>query len=74
MVLEKLTTIIAEITGVHREEISIETTFMDDLGIDSLDVYQIIMGIEQEFGIEITHSQAETIRTVADALNLIKET
>ncbi|MCL2253496.1 MAG: acyl carrier protein [Lachnospiraceae bacterium] len=73
MELEKLKQIIAEVAGVHTEEITLYTTFIDDLGVDSLDVYQIIMGIEQEFNIEITAEQAETVTTIEDAVNLIKE-
>jgi len=73
MELEKLKAIIAEVAGVHTEEITLSTTFIDDLGVDSLDVYQIIMGIEQEFNIEISAEQAETVRTIEDAVNLIKD-
>ena len=73
MELEKLKQIIAEVAGVHTEEITLDTTFIDDLGVDSLDVYQIIMGIEQEFNIEITAEQAETVTTIEDAVNLIKD-
>ena len=50
-----------------------ETTFVDDLGADSLDVFQIIMGIEEEFDIEIANDAAEKIVTVKDAVDQIKE-
>jgi len=73
MELEKLKAIIAEVAGVHTEEITLSTTFIDDLGVDSLDVYQIIMGIEQEFNIEISAEQAEMVKTIEDAVNLIKD-
>ena len=53
MEFEKLKKIIAEVLNVDPEEITPESTFMDDLGADSLDVYQIIMGIEEEFDIEV---------------------
>ena len=53
MEFEKLKKIIAEVLNVDPDEITMETTFQDDLGADSLDVYQIIMGIEEEFDIEI---------------------
>ena len=53
MEFEKLQGIIAEVLNVDAEEITMETTFVDDLGADSLDVFQIIMGIEEEFDIEI---------------------
>jgi len=49
-----------------------DTTFIDDLGADSLDVFQIIMGLEEEFDIEIPNEQAEKIVTVADAVEQIK--
>ena len=72
MEFAKLKQIIAEVAGVHSEEINLRTTFVDDLGVDSLDVYQIIMGIEQEFDIEIAAEKAESVVTVADLLSLIR--
>ena len=64
MELEKLKKVIAEVLNVDTEEITLETTFTDDLGADSLDVFQIIMGIEEEFDIEIPSDKAEKITTV----------
>ena len=72
MDLEKLQKVIAEVLNVDTDEITMETTFMDDLGADSLDVFQIIMGIEEEFGIEIPAENAEKITTVEEAVELIK--
>lgn len=72
MEFEKLKKIIAEVLNVDMEEITMETTFVDDLGADSLDIFQIIMGIEEEFDIEITNEEAERIATVADAVEEIK--
>ncbi|MGN0375648.1 MAG: acyl carrier protein [Butyrivibrio sp.] len=72
MEFEKLQQIIAEVLNVDAEEITMETTFVDDLGADSLDVFQIIMGIEEEFDIEIPNEAAESIVTVADAVEQIK--
>ena len=72
MELEKLKKVIAEVLNVDPEEIRPETTFMDDLGADSLDVFQIFMGIEEEFDIEIPPEKAESITTVEEAVNLIK--
>ncbi|MCR4743716.1 MAG: acyl carrier protein [Lachnospiraceae bacterium] len=72
MEFEKLKDIIAEVLNVDKNEISMETTFTDDLGADSLDVFQIIMGIEQEFDIVIDTDAAEKIVTVADAVAQIK--
>ena len=63
MEFEKLKKIIAEVLNVDEEEISMETTFVDDLGADSLDVFQIIMGLEEEFDIEIPNEEAEKIVT-----------
>ncbi|MCH5341820.1 MAG: acyl carrier protein [Acetatifactor sp.] len=72
MEFEKLKKVIAEVLNVDPEEITMETTFMDDLGADSLDVFQIIMGIEEEFDIEIPADKAEKISTVEEAVELIK--
>lgn len=72
MELEKLKKIIAEVLNVDTDEITPETTFVDDLGADSLDVYQIIMGIEEEFDIEIPAESAESITTVEQAVEMIK--
>ncbi|MCI6552888.1 MAG: acyl carrier protein [Lachnospiraceae bacterium] len=72
MEFEKLKKVIAEVLNVDPEEISLETTFTDDLGADSLDVFQIIMGIEEVFDIEIPAEEAEKINTVEEAVELIK--
>ena len=72
MEFEKLQKIISEVLNVDTEEITMETTFVDDLGADSLDVFQILMGIEEEFDIEIANEAAEGIVTVADAVEQIK--
>lgn len=73
MELEKLKEIIAEVLNVDPDEISPETTFTDDLGADSLDVYQIVMGIEDAFDIHVDEEAAESITTVGQAVELIKE-
>lgn len=72
MELEKLREVIAEVLSVDTKEITLETTFLEDLGADSLDVYQIIMGIEEAFHIEIPPEKAERITTVGEAVELIK--
>ena len=72
MEFEKLKQVIADVLNVDPDEITIDTTFTDDLGADSLDVFQIIMGIEEEFDIEIQPEVAEKITTVEEAVNLIK--
>ena len=74
MEFEKLQKIIAEVLNVDADEITMDTTFVDDLGADSLDVFQIIMGIEEEFDIEIPNEEAEKIVSVGDAVEQIKET
>ena len=72
MELEKLKEIIAEVLGTDRNHITEETTFVDDLGADSLDVFQIIMGVEEEYDIEIDGETAEQIQTVGDAVRIIR--
>ena len=72
MEFEQLQEIIAEVLNVDPEEITMDTTFVDDLGADSLDVFQIIMGIQEEFDIEISNEDAEKIVTVGDAVEQIK--
>ena len=73
MEFEKLQDIIGDVLNVQKEEINPETTFVDDLGADSLDIFQIIMGIEEEFDIEIDNDEAEKIVTVQDAVDQIKK-
>lgn len=72
MEFEKLKEIIAEVLSVDQDEVTLETTFTDDLGADSLDVFQIIMGIEQEFQLTVDTDEVEGIKTVGDAVELIK--
>ncbi len=72
MEFEKLKQVIADVLNVDPDEITMDTTFTDDLGADSLDVFQIIMGIEEEFDIEIQPEVAEKITSVEEAVNLIK--
>lgn len=72
MEFEKLQEIIADVLNVQKSEITPDTTFVDDLGADSLDIFQIIMGIEEEFDIEIANEDAEKIVTVQDAVDQIK--
>lgn len=72
MEFEKLQHIISEVLNVSVDEIIMETKFVDDLGADSLDIFQIIMGIEEEFDIEIANEDAENIISVGDAVEQIK--
>ena len=72
MVLEKIKAILSEQFSVEESEITAETLLEDDLGADSLDIFQIIMGLEEEFDIEIANEEAEKIVTVGDAVEQIK--
>ena len=72
MEFEKIKSIISEVLNINEDEITLDSTFVEDLGADSLDVFQIIMGIEEEFDIEIPNEAAEKIVTVNDAVEQIK--
>ena len=72
MEFEKLQGIIAEVLNIEPEDVTMAATFVDDLGADSLDIFQIIMGIEEEFDIEIPNEAPEQIVTVGDAVEQIK--
>lgn len=72
MEFEKLQEIIMEVLNVGAADVTMDTKFKDDLGADSLDVFQIIMGIEEAFDIEIENEAAESIVTVGDAVEQIK--
>ena len=73
MEFEKLKEIIVDVLNVSADEIKMETTFVDDLGADSLDIFQIIMGIEEVFDVEIENEDAEKIISVGDAVEQIKK-
>ena len=70
--LKKLQAIIADVLNVDPDEITTDMTLADDLGADSLDLYQILMGIEEEYGIIVPQEVTENVTTVEEALNLIK--
>ncbi|HPN88620.1 MAG TPA: acyl carrier protein [Candidatus Omnitrophota bacterium] len=70
---EKIKSIIAEQLGVKVEEVKPESSFIDDLGADSLDTVELIMALEEEFGIEIPDEDAEKMQTVGDAIKYINE-
>jgi len=71
-VFEKVRKIIAEQLGVEEDEITMESSFIDDLGADSLDIVELIMALEEEFDLEIPDSEAEKISTVGDVVEYIK--
>ncbi len=70
--LEKVAAIIAEQVGTDVAEVKPESKFTDDLGVDSLDLFQIIMAFEEEFGVEIATEDTEKIVTVQDAIDYIE--
>ena len=72
MELEKIKAIIAEVLNIDADTITADTTFVDDLGADSLDIFQIIMGIEEEYDIELDNEVVEQIQTVGDAAEAIR--
>ena len=72
MEFEKLREIIADVMNIDEKEIKEDSSFENDLGADSLDVFQIIMGIEDAYDIEIDNDEAEKIVTVGDAVEQIK--
>jgi acyl carrier protein len=72
MVFEKVKKIIVEQLGVEEDEVTMESSFIEDLGADSLDIVELIMALEEEFDIEIPDSEAEKITTVGDAVDYIK--
>ncbi len=69
---EKVNNIVAEKLGVDRAEVTPDAVFIDDLGADSLDLVELIMAMEEEFGFEIADEDAEKLRTVGDVINFIK--
>ena len=73
MEFDKLREIIANVLSVDIGEVKPETTFTDDLGADSIDLYQIIMEIEDEFDVKIDTEEAEKIKTVGEAFELLKK-
>ncbi|MFH0811536.1 MAG: acyl carrier protein [Pseudomonadota bacterium] len=70
---QKVKAIIMEQLGVSEEEVKPEASFVDDLGADSLDLVELVMALEEEFGQEIPDEDAEKIVTVQDAINYIHE-
>ncbi|EIJ81531.1 acyl carrier protein [Bacillus methanolicus] len=71
-VLERVTKIIVDRLGVDESQVTLEASFKDDLGADSLDVVELVMELEDEFEMEISDDDAEKIATVGDAVNYIK--
>ena len=72
-VFERVRAIVVEQLGVEEDEVTPEASFVEDLGADSLDTVELVMALEEEFGIEIPDEDAEKILTVGKALDYIKE-
>lgn len=72
MIFDKVKNIISEQLGIDEEEINMESSFVDDLGADSLDIVELIMALETEFDLEIPDEEAEKIGTVSDVVGYIK--
>ena len=72
MEFEKIQKIISEVLSVDADDITMDTTFVDDLGADSLDVYQIIMALEEEFDLTVDDDAIQTINTVQDLVDYIE--
>ena len=70
---DKVRDIVVEQLGVEADEVALESTFIDDLGADSLDIVELIMAFEEEFNIEIPDGEAEKVVTVGDVVEYIKE-
>jgi len=70
---EKVRDIVVEQLGVEADDVAIESTFIDDLGADSLDIVELIMAFEEEFGLEIPDEAAEKIKTVQDVVSYIDQ-
>lgn len=72
-IFDKVKEIIVDQLGVEEDEVTPEASFIDDLGADSLDIVELIMALEEEFGLEIPDEEAEKISTVNDAVEYIRE-
>lgn len=72
-ILSRVTSVIVDQLGADEDAVTMEASFIDDLGADSLDIVELVMGLETEFDLEIPDDKAESIKTVGDAVNYIKE-
>ena len=70
---DKIKAIVAEQLGVSEDEVTPEASFTDDLGADSLDIVELVMAIEEEFGLEIPDDDAEKIQSIGDAISYVEE-
>ena len=72
-IFDKVKGVIVDQLGVEEDDVTEDATFVDDLGADSLDIVELVMALEEEFGVSIPDEQAEKIKTVADAVDFISE-
>jgi acyl carrier protein len=70
---EKIKTVVVDQLGVEEDDVTEDAAFVDDLGADSLDIVELVMALEEEFGVSIPDEQAEKIKTVGDAVDFITE-
>jgi len=71
--LDKVKTVIIDQLGADEDDVTEDAAFVDDLGADSLDIVELVMALEEEFGVSIPDEQAEKIKTVGDAVDFISE-
>ena len=71
MVFEKIKEIVVDQLGVNEEDVNLETSFIDDLGADSLDLFQVVMDLEDAFNVKVEN--VENIKTIGDAVKYIEE-
>jgi acyl carrier protein len=72
-IFDKVKVVIVDQLNVEEDDVADEASFVDDLGADSLDIVELVMALEEEFGISIPDEQAEKIKTVGDAVDFISE-
>ena len=74
MEFEKLKSIISEVLSVDGEEIDLDTAFVDDLGADSIDLVELVMALEEEYGIEVSYEELEKkVKTIGDIVEFLRE-
>jgi len=71
-IFDKVKTVIVDQLNVEEDDVNEEASFVDDLGADSLDIVELVMALEEEFGISIPDEEAESIKTVGDAVSFIE--
>ena len=72
-IFERMQRIIVEQLGVEKDQVTLNSSFVDDLGADSLDIVELVMAMEEEFDMQIPDEEAERIRTVGDAVKFVQE-